>query len=103
MLTPSGPDIAKHFQPLPLATLPEHCRSANQMSPLLPAHRTTATLPIYSVLAVAAVVPPSQVEVRSGRVQAPANSPRSQPQHLRQTGHGDNGGQGRRYRGGQLW
>jgi len=33
--------------------------SANQMSPLLPAHRTTPTLPIYSVLAVAAVVPSS--------------------------------------------
>jgi hypothetical protein len=29
------------------------------MSAMVPAHRTTATLPIYSVLAVAAVVPPS--------------------------------------------
>jgi len=60
MLTPSGPNTAKHFQTLPLATLPQHCRSANQMSPMVPAHRTTLTLPIYSVLAVLAVVPPSQ-------------------------------------------
>ena len=35
-------------------------RRVNQMSPMVPAHRTTLTLPIYSVLAVLAVVPPSQ-------------------------------------------
>jgi len=34
---------------------PRGGRSANQMSPLLLAHRTTPTLPIYSVLAVAAL------------------------------------------------
>ena len=39
---------------------PRGGRSANQMSPMLLAHRTTATLPIYSVLAVGAVVPPSE-------------------------------------------
>jgi len=40
---------------------PRGGRSANQMSPMVLAHRTTATLPIYSVLAVAAVVPPSHI------------------------------------------
>jgi hypothetical protein len=35
--------------------------SANHMSPLLLAHRTTPTAPIYSVVAVAAVVPPSHI------------------------------------------
>jgi len=38
---------------------PRGGRSANQMSAMVLAHRTTPTLPIYSVLAVAAVVPPS--------------------------------------------
>ena len=40
--------------------------SANQMSPMVPAHRTTLTLPIYSVLAVLAVVPPSHTQCLSG-------------------------------------
>jgi len=31
------------------------------MSPMVPAHRTTLTLPIYSVLAVLAVVPLTQI------------------------------------------
>jgi len=61
-----GPDTAntsRHCHWPHCFSANHHCRSANQMSPLLLAHRTTPTLPIYSVLAVAAVVPPSQFSV----------------------------------------
>jgi hypothetical protein len=48
---------------------PRGGRSANQMSAMVLAHRTTPTLPIYSVLAVAAVVPPSQYTApRTGNI-----------------------------------